>query len=247
MIKTAWATALTLIFMVPAVFNPSVRPQTQKTINDKQLIGKGDPQFISRHGYKLRPEAAEAFDKMRTAASKAGIEFQVVSSYRSYAHQNRIWERKYKRYTADGLSSAEARDKIIEYSTIPGTSRHHWGTDVDIVDASAKANGDLLVPSKFHGDGPFCKFKEWMDKNANTYGFYLVYTENANRKGFKYEPWHYSYRPLSVDYLKEYKKLDIKQVLQEQKLMGSEAFSDDFIKKYRKENVLDINPALLPK
>ncbi len=244
MIKTAWATALILI--IP-FFNPMSYAQTTHKISDQELIGKGNPDFISRHGYTLLPEAATAFDKMREAAAKEGIDFQVVSSYRSYAHQNRIWERKYKRYTADGLPPAQAISKIIEYSTIPGTSRHHWGTDVDIVDASAKANGDLLVPSKFHGNGPFCKFKSWMDKNAETYGFYLVYTDNANRKGFKYEPWHYSYRALSLDYLKAYKILEIKKLLQEQTLMGSEAFSDDFIKKYRSENILDINPELLPK
>lgn len=242
---TKLVSAIALLILFP-IFNLPNKATIQHTISDQELIGKGEPTFISRHGYTLRPEAAEAFDKMSAAAKKDGVDFQVVSSFRSYAHQNRIWERKYKQYTADGLSPAQARDKIIEYSTIPGTSRHHWGTDVDIVDASAKASGDLLVPSKFHGNGPFCKFKEWMDKNANTYGYFLVYTDNGNRKGFKYEPWHYSYRALSSDYLKDYKKLDIKKVLQEQKLMGSEVFSDDFIKRYRKENILDINPALLP-
>ncbi|MGB3776148.1 MAG: M15 family metallopeptidase [Leeuwenhoekiella sp.] len=219
----------------------------QKTIPADQLIGKGNPEFIEKSGYRLRPEAAEAYDKMKADAAKDGIAFQVVSSYRDYAHQNRIYERKYKAYTADGLSPMEAIEKIIEYSTIPGTSRHHWGTDIDIVDANGNANGDLLVPSKFHGNGPFCKFKAWMDENANKYGYYLVYTQNGNRKGFNYEPWHYSYKSLSEGYLEQYGKLDLKQVLEEQKLMGSDQFSPEFIARYRKENILDINPELLPK
>ena len=243
MINTTWASALILTTIFFG--NPKNDLCAQNTISDQELIGKGSPDFVSRHGYTLRPAAATAFDKMRAAAAKEGIDFQVVSSYRSYAHQNRIWERKYKQYTSEGLSPSQAIDKIIAYSTIPGTSRHHWGTDVDIVDASAKATGDLLVPSKFHGNGPFCRFKEWMDKNANEFGFYLVYTDNAGRNGFKYEPWHYSFRALSLDYLKAYKKLDIKEVLKEQKLLGSEAFIGDFIKRYRKDNVLDINPDLL--
>jgi len=231
--------SLILLFFIQLGFG-------QKTLPEEQLIGKGNPQLIERSGYKLRPEAAEAFDKMKAAAAKDGIAFQVVSSYRDYAHQNRIWERKYKAFTADGLSPQDAITKIIEYSTIPGTSRHHWGTDIDIVDANQPANGDLLVPSKFHGNGPFCKFKAWMDEHANTYGFYLVYTQNGNRKGFNYEPWHYSYKPLSSGYLEQYKKLHVKKVLAEQKLLGNDQFSEEFITRYRNQNILDINPQLLP-
>ncbi|WP_031425278.1 M15 family metallopeptidase [Flavimarina sp. Hel_I_48] len=230
---------LIFLFFVPLAFG-------QKTLPEEQLIGKGNPELTERNGYKLRPEAAEAFDKMKAAAAKEGIAFQVVSSYRDYAHQNRIWERKYNAYTANGLSPQDAIAKIIEYSTIPGTSRHHWGTDIDIVDSNQPANGDLLVPSKFHGNGPFCKFKAWMDEHANTYGFYLVYTQNGNRKGFNYEPWHYSYKPLSSGYLEQYKKLDVKKVLAEQKLLGNDQFSDEFITRYRDQNILDINPQLLP-
>lgn len=217
----------------------------QEQISSAELIGKGNPEFVEKYGYRLRPEAAEAFDNMRAAAAKDGINFQVVSSYRSYAHQNRIWERKYKAFTAEGDTPQQVIDRIIEYSTIPGTSRHHWGTDVDIVDANGKNSGDLLVPSKFHGTGPYCKFKAWMEAHSEEYDFYLVYTDNYHRKGFKYEPWHYSYAPLSRKYLTDYKKLDVAEVLQEQKLMGSDHFTPAFIEKYRSENILDINPDLL--
>ncbi len=215
------------------------------TLPKNELLGKGSPNLTQTSSYRLRPEAAQAYEKMRAAAARDGIVFKVVSSYRDYDHQNRIWERKYRKFIKSGLTPIKAIEKIIEYSTIPGTSRHHWGTDLDIVDGSKNANGDLLVPSKFHGDGPFCEFKEWMDKNAHTYGFYLVYTDSYHRKGFKYEPWHYSYKQLSLDYINEYKKLDILDVLQSNKLMGSDNFTTDFVDKYIKENVLDINPALL--
>ena len=72
----------------------------------------------------------------------------------------------------------------------------------------------------------------------------MVYTNHAERKGFKYEPWHFTYKVVSHPMLQEYKKLDIKKVLQENKLMGSENFTDEFIEKYRKENILDINPEI---
>ncbi|MBT5871334.1 MAG: hypothetical protein HOH44_06580 [Bacteroidetes bacterium] len=45
--------------------------------------------------------------------------------------------------------------------------------------------------------------------------------------------------------LEAYKKLDIKSILQQEKIMGSEHFSDGFIAKYVQEHILDINPELL--
>ncbi|WP_340075537.1 M15 family metallopeptidase [Leptobacterium sp. I13] len=212
--------------------------------SEDELIGKGAPVL---YGDKigLRKEAYEAFLKMKAAAKKEGIAIEVVSGYRDYFKQKSIYERKYKQYTAAGLSPEATIQKIIAYSTIPGTSRHHWGTDIDMIDGNGEKKGDVLVPEKFHGDGPYCTFKEWMDEHANDYGYYLVYTNNANRKGFKYEPWHYSYAPISVPMLKAYKKLDIKQIFRAQELMGDSYFSDDFIQSYYKEHILDINPKLL--
>ena len=212
---------------------------------EPELIGKGSPKLIEKNGYRLRPEVSVAFDKLTAAAQKDGIEIQVVSSYRDYAHQNRIWERKYKSYTGNGLSKEASIEKIIEYSTIPGTSRHHWATDLDIIQAGTGVTNNVLDPDKFHGTGPFCKLKAWLDEHAASFGFYEVYTNDYGRKGFNYEPWHFSYAPLSKGYLEVYKALDIAQVLQQEKLLGSEAFTSAFIEKYRTENILDINPKLL--
>ncbi|GGG28445.1 peptidase M15 [Dokdonia pacifica] len=218
---------------------------TENQISGNELLGKGNPVLTSGTGYKLRPDAASAFERLKAAALKDKIQVKVVSSYRNYAHQNSIWERKYNRFRKSGLSPTQAIQKIIAYSTIPGTSRHHWGTDIDLIDGRPKVTGDVLVPSKFHGTGPFCKFKEWMDVHANSFGFYLVYTDRKDRKGFKYEPWHYSYAPLSIPYLKSYKELDIKVILQENKLLGSEHLTSAFIDRYIQENILDINPYLI--
>jgi len=218
---------------------------TDAQISEEDLLGKGKPILTSGIDYKLRPEAAIAFEQLKKAALKDNIQIKVISSYRDYAHQNRIWERKYNRFRESGLSPTNAIQKIIEYSTIPGTSRHHWGTDIDLIDGTPKVTGDVLVPSKFYGTGPFCKFKEWMDVHANSFGFYLVYTDAPKRKGFKHEPWHYSYAQLSISYLKKYKELDVKRILQEDQLVGSSYITSAFIDQYIQENILDINPYLL--
>lgn len=217
---------------------------SQQTLSTQELMGKGSPELFG-NGYKLREDAHLAFLKLKVAALKDGIKIQVVSSYRNFNHQKRIWERKYNRYINQGLTPKQSIKKIIEYSTIPGTSRHHWGTDLDIIDANVKRPNNVLNPKHFDSLGPFCKLKEWMDANAEKYGFYIVYTERTDRKGFKYEPWHYTYKPLSSSYLKQYKTLDIKTILKNDKLEGSNAFTEQFINNYITENILDINPELL--
>jgi len=217
---------------------------SQTTISVEELIGKGNPELFGE-SYKLRNEAYLSFKKMQAEALKSDIKIGVVSSYRSFAHQKRIWERKYKRNQNKQLSPIENIKKIIEYSTIPGTSRHHWGTDIDIYQTNVKQPKGFLQENNFHNNGAYCKLKEWMDIYANDYGFYLVYTDLPNRKGFKYEPWHYTYKPLSYKYLKKYRQLDIAKILKTDKLLGNENFTQEFIAKYTEENILDINPELL--
>jgi len=218
----------------------------QNKFTRNQLIGKGNPDIIGdSYTSKMHKEAKIAFQKMKNEASKNGINIEVVSAYRSFQRQKEIFERKYKKFTSQGLNPSEAINKIIEYSTIPGTSRHHWGTDIDIIDANAPRPTSVLLSDNFHGNGPYCKLKEWLDLHSESFGFYEVYTNNPSRKGFKYEPWHFSYAPVSKPMLQEYKKLNLKAILEEEKVLGNEYFSEEFISKYRSENILDINPNLL--
>jgi len=218
--------------------------QSQVKFSKNDLMGRGTP-LLFGNDCKLRKQAYQAFIKMKTAALQDGFKIKTVSSYRNYNHQNRIWERKYNKFTKEKMPPLQAIQKIVEYSTIPGTSRHHWGTDIDIVDGNVPQPKGLLLAKNFEGEGPFCRFKEWMDQNANTFGFYLVYTDEENRKGFKYEPWHYSYAPLSIPMLKAYRELDIKKEVFETRLKGSKHFTTNFINRYITENILDINPQLL--
>lgn len=226
------------------VFPQLAFQEPQKGFTYDDLIGKGNPKLFG-DDFKLRKEAHDAFLKLSAKALESDIRIKVVSSYRGFDHQNRIWQRKYKRYIEMGFSPKDTIQKIIEYSTIPGTSRHHWATDLDLIDSNVKQPNNVLSPQHFENQGCFSKFKTWMDANASDFGFYLVYTDNKDRKGFKHEPWHYSYKPLSTAFLEQYKTLDVKQIITTEGLMGSAHFSEAFIKAYRNENILDINPELL--
>ncbi|NKI27414.1 M15 family metallopeptidase [Arenibacter sp. 6A1] len=210
-----------------------------------ELMGKTSIDLFGKE-INLRKEAHDAFIDMKKAAYSDGVDLKIVSSYRNFLRQDAIWEGKYLQFTEqEGMSPTAAIEKIVEYSTIPGTSRHHWGTDADIIDGYPITTGDVLEVEKFEEGGPFAYFKNWMDENAHKYGYYLVYTNNPKRKGFKYEPWHYSYAPLSVPMLTSFRRKNIYKLLLEEDIIGKENFSSGFLKDYIRNNIMSINPELL--
>ena len=228
-----------------AVIEQDEKEYSEYKFTTLDLIGKSTPVLTKGKDYRVLPEVGQALERMRTDAKASGFDICVISSYRNYNYQNQLWERKFKANKEKKLSDIKNVEKIIEYSTIPGTSRHHWGTDIDIIDMTKGIPLDPLNEKHFNEGGQMRKFKLWLDENAHKYGFYLVYTKDDKRKGFKYEPWHFTYRPISDQMMTEFKKLDLKKVLQENKLLGSASFTDEFIQKYRAENLLDINPELV--
>ncbi|QWX84288.1 M15 family metallopeptidase [Cellulophaga sp. HaHaR_3_176] len=209
-----------------------------------ELMGKADIDLYGK-GYSLRKEAHEAFVEMRKAAYTGGVDLKIVSSFRSFDRQQLIFERKFQKYTDGGMLPLKAIEKIIEYSTIPGTSRHHWGTDIDVIDGYQKVSGDVLVPSKYGEGQPFENFKKWMDENAEKFGFHLVYTDHPKRRGFKYEPWHYSYAPISIPMLETFRSKNLLGIYKTEDFLGSEHFTSGFLRNYIIDNILDINPKLL--
>ena len=204
------------------------------------VLGKTSPPLVG----SMQEEVYEAYERMRQAAAKEGIDIKVVSAHRSYHRQREIWNAKYKTLTLQGLPAKDAIQEIITYSTLPGTSRHHWGTDIDIIDNANPQSGDVLLAEKFYGDGPSSALRSWMNQNAADYGFLEVYTDHPNRKGFAHEPWHYTYHSLSKAYLEVLTNQVISEIAKDEQLLGRKFLDADFFKSYTTEHLLDINPIL---
>lgn len=155
-----------------------------------------NPDYTNKKTF-LEKETYKAFLKMRAAAMTEGIPMTIVSGGRNFDHQKRIWEGKWKRYEADEPIKRILR--IMEYSSMPGTSRHHWGTDIDLnnFENSYFEKGEGLV------------LYQWLCANAKEFGFYQVYTNKSTtdrHSGYNEEKWHWSYFPLSTQYLKFYEE-----------------------------------------
>tara|TARA_B100000524_G_scaffold111513_1_gene54114 strand:- start:249 stop:932 length:684 start_codon:yes stop_codon:yes gene_type:complete len=217
--------------------------QTQE-INTEILIGIDDSRIVS-DTIHLEKETYSAFIKMKDAAEKDGIIIKLVSGFRDFYRQQMIWNNKYKKFTNEfSLDGPTAIKEIIRFSTIPGTSRHHWGTEIDIIDKNFENEKDLLISKKYEEGGIFNSLKKWMDKNSKRFGFYIVYDDDSNRPGFEYEPWHYTYKPISDLYQREFLKLNLKSIISKTKVEGKEFINDEFIKKYIDENIMGISSYL---
>ena len=230
---------LILFFFITSI----IFSQNEVTKGDFFLLGKNNLKETIRSG--LLPEAYIKFKQMQNDAKKDGIEIEIVSGYRSYQKQKNIWNYKYNKNFKKGIFGIKNINRIIQYSTLPGTSRHHWGTDIDVIDKRFTPKGDLLIEKNYSENGIYSQLYRWMKKNSKNYGFYLVYDDSPKRKGFKFEPWHYSYKPLSEIFLKRFIEGNLLfKITQDSSLLGRKFINNSFLESYLKENLLDISKDL---
>jgi LAS superfamily LD-carboxypeptidase LdcB len=156
----------------------------------------------------LHEHVRSAFLAMRRAAATDGVDLAAQSSFRDFQRQLAIWNGKFSgsrpMYDAQGhpveaaTLTPEARiEAILLWSALPGASRHHWGTDVDLIDRNALAPGyqAQLTPEEFAAGGPFAALAAWLEVHAARYGFFRPY--RGIRSGVQPEPWHFSFAPLA--------------------------------------------------
>jgi LAS superfamily LD-carboxypeptidase LdcB len=156
----------------------------------------------------LHREVVSPFLTLRAAAAADGIGLAAFSSFRDFDRQLAIWNGKFRgeRPMQDRagrpldvtlLTPAQRVEAILWWSALPGTSRHHWGTDFDVMDTSATPAGYKLqvIPAEYLEGGPFHRLTRWLDENMHAFGFYRPYS--TDRGGVSPEPWHLSYAPVA--------------------------------------------------
>jgi len=176
-----------------------------------ELTGRARTHVVQRddlgaavHRHVLAPLLA-----LKEAAARDGIDLQVVSGFRDFEAQLRIWNMKYRGerplYDDAGtlrdhasLDPVQLIDGILCWSALPGASRHHWGTDIDVIDRAAMPeNYSLrLLPEEFASHGLFHRLSTWLDANMGRFGFFRPYGDY--RGGVYPEPWHLSYASVSA-------------------------------------------------
>jgi LAS superfamily LD-carboxypeptidase LdcB len=177
------------------------------------LTGRDESHLVDMPcGHRLQREAAQAFQALQDDARAAGFDLAIASSFRSYERQRTIWNGKAggerpvyddldREVNMASLSAAGRLAAILRFSAIPGTSRHHWGTDLDVFDRAAMAPDYplQLSPAEVAPGGLFDPLHRWLDErmaSGASRGFFRPYARD--RGGVAPERWHLSYAPLSM-------------------------------------------------
>ncbi len=187
----------------------NLEPTYSELLNIDFILGQYNPakhkslsiipaQYTDKSGIYLHKEALEQFIHMYEAAKAKDINLVIRSATRNFNYQKSIWEAKWSgnRILSSGINAAKdikepvvRAKEIMKYSAMPGASRHHWGTDIDL----------NAFDNAYFESGKGKQEYDWLVSNANTYGFYQVYTPKGEDRpsGYEEEKWHWTYKPVS--------------------------------------------------
>ena len=196
----------------------------------------------------------DSFQELRTLSLAAGFDLQILSGFRSFEDQLSIWNRKASGQLAvldsfakpldiQKLSPREVTFAILRWSALPGASRHHWGTDLDVFDAASMPPGYKieLIPEEVNSGGMFGPFHDWLDKmimEDRSCGFFRPY--DRDRGGVSPERWHLSFAPVAQACLETLTLDLLKQTLEESDIALKSCIMDNLEEIYTRF-VININ------
>ena len=179
-------------------------------MNDGELTGRARTHIshVAEPAGEMHALVVLPFLNLRRAAGADGIDLVPISGFRDFGRQLAIWNGKFggerPMYDAAGtpldagaLAEPERIDAILQWSALPGASRHHWGTDLDLIDRAAPAPGYRikLTREEFAPGGPFAHLDQWLELHASRFGFFRPF--RGVRSGVQPEPWHVSFAPIA--------------------------------------------------
>ncbi len=182
----------------------------------------------------LHVDALGAFLAMRRAAAADGVDLAAQSSFRDFNRQLAIWNGKFngsrplydaagRPIETAGLTPAERIDAILLWSALPGASRHHWGTDVDLIDRNAvpPEYQVQLTPAEYRDGGPFAALAAWLEIHAPRFGFFRPY--RGSRSGVQPEPWHFSFAPVAENARRDLDAQTLRAAIENSSMLGRDA------------------------
>lgn len=194
---------------------------TAITARAANLVGQSETHLCAAEdatmlGARMHRAAVEPFVTLRAAAAAEGFDLAIDSGFRSFERQMSIWNRKARGELAvldsqarpvdtSRLDARELVFSILRWSALPGASRHHWGSDVDVYDRAARPDGYevQLIPAEVEAGGMFAPLHEWLDRriaDGTAFGFFRPY--DTDRQGVAPERWHLSFAPVAATYLR---------------------------------------------
>ena len=223
---------------------------------NKELIqcitGQSDAHLVAIQNHYLHANIVNDFVALQSAAASAGFDLCIASSFRDFNRQSAIWNAKFsnKRVVLNkaqqavelnSLGDIEKCTAIMLYSALPGASRHHLGTDLDIFDKGAVSDDyELqLTPDEYQHGGPFAELSQWLDTHLAEFGFYRPYQHDLG--GVAPELWHISHISQSEQLMRHLSVEVLHNCIKESDLLGKDAILTHLPALYERF-VLNVSP-----
>ena len=151
--------------------SPNVTVKDGITYIDGILIVNKEYSLPKNYNPGVNEEALKNLKQMQADAKAVGLNIPLISGYRSYETQEKL----YKKYVLkDGEKNAST------YSAKAGNSEHQTGLAFDIGSVDRSFDGTDEA--------------KWISENAHLYGFIVRYPKGKTSvTGYIYEPWHVRY------------------------------------------------------
>jgi LAS superfamily LD-carboxypeptidase LdcB len=210
--------------------------EEQFRFSPQELTGRSRGHIVdlATPACSLHHAVVAPFLALRAAAADDGIDLLPLSSFRDFDRQLLIWNAKCRgeralRDSRGMLVDAKTLDEdalvntILEWSALPGASRHHWGTDMDVVDGAAMPPGyrPQFETHEYAPGGIFAALDDWLCARAGEFGFYRPYA--VYRGGVQSEPWHLSHAPVAEAALRQFSPRVLQEALNASELLGRAA------------------------
>jgi len=189
--------------------------------------GLGTPRLVdAQNGYMVDEEILPDLNKLIDSAKAAGFELRLESSYRSFEKQLSIWNRKasgeLKLLDDRGIPMERPQDEeelmyaILTWSALPGASRHHLGTDIDVVDGAACPEGYEVQLTPEECTGMFAAFHNFLTEKMSrdeSFGFQRVFVPGRGK--IRPEGWHIAHLPTSRKRLERFSLENLRRIYEQ--------------------------------
>lgn len=146
-----------------------------KTYLPQDLV---DSESKYRDNMLVNSKVLEAFKGMQREANRFGYKIDIMSAYRSYDYQEKIYNK---------LVKEKGFNYAFRYIAPAGSSEHQTGLAIDIC---------VYRDDKCYTEHELIDMEEliWVQKNAHRFGFILRYPlDKEDITGYNYEGWHFRY------------------------------------------------------
>ena len=194
--------------------------------------------FVNIDCYIVDRQILDDYNKLKEVCAKSGFALCIESAYRPFERQLSIWNRKasgeLKLLSAEGLPMERPSDEeelmyaILTWSALPGASRHHLGTDLDVVDGNACPAGYEVELTPAECDGMFRPFHEKLTElmgAGESFGFQRVFVPGRGK--IQPEKWHIAHLPTSRKYLEYFSLNDLRAIYEKTDIACKSALLDN--------------------